>query len=309
MVAEEMVNKLVSEAMKLTDYLCCPNCKKDLIEKNNHLSCKSCQIDYIVKSGIPILLNPKGLSSQNKKQIDYFSVSRDVIKKKYELEEWHKSFLNRFFENFSNLKKKLVLDCGVGQGYMTIELAKKGAYVIAFDLTYEWLVRLKKITKQKKLEDRILFVCCSAELLPIKDKKIDYLISNALLEHLEKEKEAVAEIDRVCKNQAGLMITTPLQYRFVNPLFVPFYFLQDKVIGHLRRYDNLGLKKIFCKFKFQFKNVYYTGHIFKVIIIKLFIEVFGLKKLEKFGENVDRKSEKKKFGASSICIFFEREFK
>ena len=293
--------------MKLTDYLCCPNCKKNLIEKKNHLSCKSCRIDYSVKSGIPILLDPKAISFQNKKQIEYFSVSRDVVKKEYELEEWHKSFLNRFLENFSNLKNKTVLDCGVGQGYMTIELAKRGAFVIAFDLTYEWLVRLKEIAKQKKLENRILFVCCSAESLPIKDKKIDYLISNALLEHLEKEKEAVVEIDRVCKKESGLMITTPLKYRFVNPLFVPFFFIQDKVIGHLRRYHDLDLKKIFEKYKWQFKKVYYTGHIFKVIITKLFVEVFGFQKLAEIGEKVDRKSEKKKFGASSICIFFERK--
>lgn len=292
--------------MKLFDYLCCPKCKGKLNTGRSLLICKKCGFSYEIQEGIPILVSLKEFSGQHQKQINYFSHCSDMVETKYKLEEWHKSFLRRFKENFQDLKNKTVLDCGTGQGYMAIELAKKGAIVIACDLTIEWLLRLKKIAKQKGLEKKILFVCCSAEELPIRNKSIDYLVSNALLEHLEKEKEAVSEISRVCKKKAGLMITTPLLYRYLNPLFIPYFFIQDRIIGHLRRYDEKRLASVFKIFKGKLKNAYYTGHFQKVIITKLFTEIFGSEKLAKIGEKIDRKNERNKIGASNICVFFQR---
>jgi len=292
--------------MKLFNYLCCPKCKNKLTSGRFLLICKKCKLSYKVQKGIPILVRLKEFSRQHQKQIDYFSNCGDVIKTNYKLEEWHKSFLRRFKENFQDLKDKTILDCGTGQGYMTIELAKEGATIIACDLTIEWLVRLKKIAKQKGLEKKILLVCCSAEELPIRSKSVDYFISNALLEHLEKEKEAISEASRVCKKKAGLMITTPLLYRFLNPLFIPYFFIQDKIIGHLRRYDEKRLTSVFKIFKGELKNVYYTGHFSKVVITIFFMKILGLQKLARVGEEVDRKSERIKIGASNICVFFQR---
>ena len=292
--------------MKLSDYLCCPKCKDKLISRQSLLICRKCRSGYEIREGIPILISLEEISGQQQKQIDYFSDCRDMAETKYKLEEWHKSFLGRFKENFQDLKDKTVLDCGTGQGYMAIELAKEGATIIACDLTIQWLIRLKGIAKQEGLEEKILFVCCSAEELPIKSKSVDYFISNALLEHLEEEKKAISEINRVCKKKSALMITTPLLYRHLNPLLVPYSFIQDRVIGHLRRYDEESLVKVFKVFKGKLKNVYYTGHFQKVLITKIFTEIFGFERLAKMGEKIDRKNERKKIGASNICVFLQR---
>lgn len=292
--------------MKLSDYLCCPKCKDKLISRRSLLVCRKCRSRYEVQEGIPILIRLEKFSGQHQKQKKYFSDCRDMAETRYKLEEWHKSFLEKFKENFQNIKDKIVLDCGTGQGYMAIELAKEGAMVIACDLTIQWLIRLKKIAKQKKLEKKIFFICCSAESLPIKRKIVDYFISNAVLEHLEKEEKAIGEINRVCKNKSGLMITVPLLYRYLNPILIPFSIVQDKIIGHLRRYDEKILLEKFCGFKWKLERVYYTGHFLKVLITKIFTEPFGFTRLAKKGEIWDRKKENKKYGSSNVCVFFKR---
>lgn len=289
--------------MNYFSYLLCPRCKGDLVSLQFQLSCQKCGRKYPIKEGIPIFND--FLSSQDFLSINYFGKSQNMTEAEYFLEEWHKSFLRRFKENFPLVKNKVILDGGVGQGYMTIELAKQGATLIACDIVFEALVRLKKIAEQKGLKN-ILFVCCSLENLPIKDECVDFLLMNAVLEHLAKEEEAIRETGRVCKKHSGLMITVPLNYRYLNPLFIPSSIWQDRMIGHLRRYEEKNLSNKFKKYCFKVKNIYYSGHFKKVIFTKFFLPLFRSNNLLKRVEAIDRQDEKIKYGASNVCILFQR---
>lgn len=149
----------------------------------------------------------------------------------------------------------------------------------------------------------MVFVCCSAEELPFKNNVCDYFISNAVLEHLPLEEEAICEIDRVCKDNAGLMITVPLSYKYLNPLFIPINYIHDKRIGHLRKYDRESLiNKLTGGWKLL--KVYYTGHFNKIIkvLVNMIIKVFA----EEDIENDDRKKEDRKWLANNIICFFKR---
>lgn len=284
-------------------YLSCPACYAQLRENRGNLICKVCDKKYEIKNGIPILIDLSSMDKHLKDQIRYFEKDRATSSFDYTLLEWQKRYLVRFNENFKNVKDKLVFDCGTGSGYMAIELAKQGAYVIATDLTLHSLIRLKKIIEKEKLEDRIYLVCCSAEELPIKDKSIDYFVANAVFEHLQKEKEAIEEVDRICKGSSGFMIAVPLSYKYLLPIFWLVNYIHDKRIGHLRRYNKDSLVK---KFKnWRLKRTYYTGHFKKAfkllvnIIIKLFDEIAI--------EDEDAKWVSKKYGATNIICFFQRK--
>lgn len=185
-------------------------------------------------------------------------------------------------------------------------MAKKGLKAIACDLTLKELIKLKDIISKEGLEDNLFLVCCTAEDLPLKNKVADYLISNAVLEHLVREKEAITEIGRVCKDGSGIMVTVPLKLKYLSPVFWLPTFIHDKRIGHLRKYDEKKLLSKFDKFGYKIKNVYYPGHFEKALIVSL--AMFGIQKEDwnKWCEVCDKRKEYKKYGASNICVIFER---
>ncbi|HAI73857.1 MAG TPA: hypothetical protein DCS28_01335 [Candidatus Moranbacteria bacterium] len=286
--------------MNILDYICCPVCKSNLEKKERGFFCFDCNKNYEIMDEIPILVDFKKIPDHSAGQINYFKKEKIIENPEFKLDEWQKGYVEKFTANFPDVKNKTILDCGAGSGYMSVELAKKGATVFACDLTLKGLKRLKKISVNSNLA--IKTICCSAEELPFKNETFDYFISNAVLEHLPREKEAIAEINRVCKKDAGLMITVPLNYKFLNPLFISINWFHDKRIGHLRRYDE---KKLINKFTgWNAQDVYYTGHTKKVLktLINIVAEVFNELKIEKD----DRKKEKLKLWASNVICFFRR---
>lgn len=287
-----MINYLAS--------ICCPICKTNLFGEESVFLCSECKKEYEIKNGIPVLVDLKKLPEHLVKQIEYFKNETIIANDQFGLDEWQKSYLERFNNNFPDVQGKTILDCGAGSGYMSIELAKKGARVVACDLTLKGLVRLQKISNDLGLD--IGLICCSAEDLPFKDNSFDYFISNAVLEHLPREKDAIREINRVCKKGAGLMVAVPLSYWFLNPFLLPVNYVHDKRIGHLRRYDKKILEDKFGGW--DWLNIYYTGHTKKVTktLINMVVNVFDNLKIEKD----DMKKEGVRKWASNIICFMRK---
>lgn len=285
----------------LSEMIRCPSCKSPLKELNTTLICKL-HGSYKIKGGIPILIKKEFLSLHSMKQIDYFQseLEEPTLANLTHLSPWKKRYLERFFENFPNVKDKKVLDCGTGSGYMAIGLAQKGAMVISSDITLKNLIKLKKITKKLGLEKNISFVCCSAEELPFKNYSFDFFVANAVFEHVTDDRQTIKELYRIIKKGAGTMISVPLSYRFLYPFLIPLNFIHDKRLGHLRRYNEQSFKEKFSKIRL--KKVYYTGHLQKVlkIICNSLFPIFNEEMIEKEDQN----KESLKYGASNIIGFF-----
>lgn len=284
-------------------FLCCPECKSLLRKQKNNLICINCNREYTIKNGILILLDSDSLSKHALNQIKYFSNRSSLVHSNYKLDEWQKSYIHRFVNNFRDVKNKLIVDCGSGSGYMTIAMAKLNAKVISCDINFTSLIKLKNIIDHLDLSNRVLFICCSAEKMPLKKKVADYFISNAVLEHIENEKKAIKEVNDICKKKAGLMITVPINYRYLNPLLIPLNILYDKIIGHLRRYNKKILINKFVDWKLI--KVYYTGYFIKVImtLINKVMLIFNWSTIEL----LDQKNTSKSYGASNITCFFMRK--
>jgi ubiquinone/menaquinone biosynthesis C-methylase UbiE len=251
---------------------------------------------------IPIFLDSEDLSDHQKHQIEYFKKESEE-RGAYKLEEWQKSYIRRFDENFNINKNDILVDIGAGSGYIAVEMAKRGAYVIACDLTFASLLKLNKTVSNLKIRNKVLLICCDAQYLSIKSKIVDFITSNAVLEHLSKEKEAIREIDRVSRKDTGLMITVPLKYKYLHPLFMLINYIHDKRIGHLRRYDKDEIKQKFQNW--EEISCYYTGHMIKVIKVMTnrFVKLFNEKDIEK----KDNKKENIRSGSSNICMFFRKK--
>lgn len=267
--------------------------------------CPRCRKSYPVKDEIVFFLDNEAISKQEGNQVKYFDRHPVITEHKYILEEWHRSFLRRFEDSFPKVAGKTVVDLGPGQGYMTIELAKAGALVIAVDLSLNSLRRLQRVVQDYNLQSRVMLICGSAQMIPLKNKTADLVIANAILEHLEKEKTAIEEISRINKDRAGLMVTVPLAWRFLNPLLIPIFLYKDWRIGHLRRYDEITLREKFSPFGFQKQQIWYSGHSKKVMLTFLSY-LLSSHKFDKFMEQLDWRDKNSKLWASNICLTFNR---
>lgn len=237
-----------------------------------------------------------------KKQLDYFGKEFSSIVS-YSLAPWQKSYINRIKIDMLKKKytKKTVLDIATGSGYVAIEMAKLGLNVVATDLTPAALENINRTKKKLGLKN-IKTINCYAEKIPVPSESADFIVANAILEHIPNEKKAIAEWIRILKPGGRMMITVPLRFRYIWPfLWLPNY-LHDKKIGHLRRYDKQILEK---RFKLKVINTCYTGHLIKVFGIALSL-LTKKTNIETKYEKMDVKKANQRYGANNISVIFEK---
>lgn len=238
-----------------------------------------------------------------KKQKQYFQKEFSSMTE-YGLAPWQKSYIDRIKKDLlgKNYKGKTLLDIATGSGYVAVEMAKMGLHVIACDLSKQSIENLHKYKKELNLKS-IKILECYAEKIPLKSKTVDYVVANAILEHIPDENDAITEWKRLLKKNGRMFITVPLKFRYIYPFLWLVNYLHDKRIGHLRRYDKGTLEK---RFKLPLKNVYYSGHLIKVfgIIISLILKN---SKYDTFFENQDKKTEKRCYGANNISVIFSQQ--
>lgn len=286
----------------LLKYLCCPHCKKLLIHTGKGLSCNKCKTVYAISNGIPVLIDISSLPPHLQGQVKYFE-KEDLSRGSYVLEAWQIRYVDNFLKHIVWKNNSLIIDNATGSGYMAIELAKKGYNVIAIDLTFAELVKLRQTVKKLKLQKKILLVCASSEELPIKSNVAHGMAANAILEHLPNEKKAVQEIARVLKKHASLMVAVPILLRYVWPFLWPVNIRHDRRIGHLRRYTKKSLLTVFKQF--QYIYVYYTGHLIKVICLLLYIQTKNVQ-WNVFGEKLDRFFQTFSYGSNNIVMILKK---
>lgn len=236
-------------------------------------------------------------TNQHKHQINYFT-KEAVHYKKNKLEPWQISY-NQRIRSFlpKRPENETVVDIGAGSGYISLFLANEGFGVTAFDLTPVYVEQINKKAKKQKLTNLKAKVS-TAEKLPLKSNSVDYLVANAILEHIEQEQATIKEWKRVTKPQGLIFITVPLKFRYMWPIFWPINYIHDKRIGHLRRYDRLDLQK---KFDLELVDYFYTGHFVKTAgtLLNIFLKNPALAKRL---EVLDAKSVKHRYGASNISV-------
>lgn len=232
----------------------------------------------------------------------YFNKDYSKITK-YTLYVWQKEYLSRMYRDFlkKEFKNKLLVDIAAGSGYVSIEMAKKGLNVLATDISEEAIKKLKMYKKNLALKN-LKITISKAEKISLPDLSADYIIANAILEHIPQEKATIKEWLRILKPGGRLFITVPVKYRYIWPFLWPVHYVYDKSIGHLRRYN---LEDLQSKFRLRVLRVYYTGHLLKMIggLLNLFMKD---KKFDSMIERQDSRLIKRLYGATNISVIFEK---
>ena len=291
----------------VVNLLKCGECGGEIERLNQYsLRCIECKkkINFI---DLDINIEINQLSNHQKKQIKFFSNEKITSNNIYNLEPWQEEYMRRLTDTIDIYYGMNVVDIGSGSGYMAVELAKKGCNVVATDLSKRSVDRINRVAEKLNLASNLLAINSLAEKLPLKDKSIDLIINNAVLEHIEDERLAISEMNRIASAHSKIFLTVPIKYRYLNPLFLILNWVHDKKIGHLRRYDEKNIYMKFSNYGFTIIKNYYTGHtmkIIKILINKIFKNTFSYKEIE---INDRKKEDIKVFSSNIISILKKNE--
>lgn len=203
---------------KLLDYLVCPNCKGKLKIDNvqttegaeiidGQLKC-DCGCVFPIKSGVPRMFYKT--SEGVKKTAVVFSKEWNLFDYEDPQDDTWSDFntdkrISRFMTAFNikpeDLKGKVVLDAGCGNGKLSFDLTKFGAEVIAIDISSG----VENAFKAYK-HDRLHYVQGDLMQIPFGNSLFDYVWSVGVLHHTPDPKKSFDSIAPLVKKDGELYI-------------------------------------------------------------------------------------------------------
>jgi SAM-dependent methyltransferase len=149
-----------------------------------------------------------------------------------------------------------VLDAGCGDGSLALALRNKGYTVTALDVSGPGLERLgRRLSLEKKIKSggfpEIVYFQASLTSMPLPDQSFDAAVSGEVLEHLDDDGAAVAELYRVLRPGGLCFVTVP-----ANP---NLWSVEDEWAGHKRRYQREELLSLFERAGFTSVDLHHWG--------------------------------------------------
>lgn len=185
----------------------------------------------------------------------------DCFKTMYEVEERHWWFKGKFAIALMLLERaaapgKKVLDIGCGTGLFSKMLTEQGYEVTSLDSNQLAL----DYSRKRGLSN---LVTGDALKLPFPDNSFDAAFALDILEHIDDDRAAVAEWQRVLK-PCGILIVFVPAFRF---LWGP----QDEKLEHKRRYTKKILRDKLENFLFVEKISYFNTLLFLPVLLSRYL--------------------------------------
>jgi ubiquinone/menaquinone biosynthesis C-methylase UbiE/uncharacterized protein YbaR (Trm112 family) len=263
---------------KIKKYLICTNCKSNKLKNfNSKIICKSCNQNYPIIYGIPILITAKKCLALN---LDYHkkNFEKKILDKtnfeenEFEIIKGLKNILMSTsgflydkikevtkypiteipFSKLNPNKHEKLLDIGCGWGRWTISSAKKGYESVGIDISINSLIIAKKISEKLKLKN-CNFICCDVLDLPLKENTFDKIFSFSFLQHFsQKNLEIILEhIANKMKNSSifKTQMVNKYAFRSIYNILKKKYFKKEITKNFDVRYFSIRkLNKIFNQY-------------------------------------------------------------
>jgi SAM-dependent methyltransferase len=125
---------------------------------------------------------------------------------------------NAYLASIGDLKGKTILDFGCGEGWSTLQYAKRGAKVYSFDISPESVRNLTSLAERSGVAARIHPAVMAGESLGFPDGAFDLVLGVAILHHTDPF-AAGAEISRVLKPGGRALFIEPLAHNWFLKIF------------------------------------------------------------------------------------------
>lgn len=153
------------------------------------------------------------------------------------------------FDTWGLAPGDLVLDAGAGFGRHAFETARRGARVVALDYALDEVAGTRNtlaamVVAGEIPEDRYVGVLRGdATGLPFADAAFDRVVTSEVLEHIQDDVAAIAELTRVLKPGGVLAATVPAWFpEKLNWMLSDEYHAPKAPGGHVRIYSATELK-------------------------------------------------------------------
>lgn len=128
-------------------------------------------------------------------------------------------------QSMGDLSGRHVLEYGCGEGWTTLDLARRAGHVSAFDISPQAIDHAQQSVARAGLAARCTLRVLAAEQLDFPDESFDAALGFAILHHLDMEK-ALAELHRVLRPGGVAYFAEPLAtnpfiqvYRHLTPQY------------------------------------------------------------------------------------------
>ena len=137
--------------------------------------------------------------------------------------------------DFVKLEPKVILDLGAGTGHASRALKERypRAQVVALDLAQGMLTEAKRRIGWLRRFER---VCADAGLLPLKDRSVDLVVSNLMLQWCDPPDTVLGEVRRILK-PGGLFTFTSLGPDTLRELRMAWSSVDDR--PHVHRFIDM----------------------------------------------------------------------
>lgn len=193
-------------------------------------------------------------------------MDRDYYKQYYKLERTHWWFIVRekilyyLVKRHFNIPKKIkILNIGVATG-RTSEMLLKFGDVTSVEYDKECCKIMHELTGLNVIN-------ASITELPFSESTFDLVCAFDVIEHVDEDKKAVLEMNRVCKENGIIFLTVPA-FEFI-------WSKHDDINQHKRRYNISQLRKLFLKQELQGKILrtsYFNFILFLPIVFTRLLE-------------------------------------
>lgn len=144
----------------------------------------------------------------------------------------------------SKADRPTLFDCGAGTGAFAAEMVSTHHVSVMDDHAESLELLRQKFTPDQVIEG-------SASAMPLPDNTADIVTLLDVLEHVEDDTSAVAEIHRVLKPGGILVLTVPAMMQLWSSW--------DEVLHHFRRYHREPLRAMFSSADWQIEHIKYVN--------------------------------------------------
>ena len=248
--------------------LYCPGCRNPLRQLNEGYFCQSCARSFPIVDGIPSFVD-------RNVTVDSFEAS--AFEFLFQMEQkhfWHvgrkEIILDVLTRNIPSLATSRMLEIGCGNGSILGYLKQNGVKIEGGDIFLEGL------SFCRKRAGRVALYQIDIVALPF-NGEFDIIGLFDVLEHVENDEKALAEMNRALKGGGNLILTVPA-HKFL-------WSRHDEASHHRRRYSRMELIVKLERYGFTVNKVtYYMFFLFPVLaVMRLLSKIFRNKKHEKHG--------------------------
>lgn len=160
--------------------------------------------------------------------------------------------LSKIVERSGLKKNHRILDIATGSGFLALEYAKKGNFVVGCDITREMLLKGREKKKTFGLDDLDLLLS-DVESLPFPDKAFDIVSCRFAFHHFPDPEKALREMGRVCRECIVLVDGASSEECEKSRLHNEIETMRDP--SHVRIYALSEIQKMFVDIGAEIKDI------------------------------------------------------